>query len=232
MKNTLLLILLICCFITCRRRNTEYSDEELVNPESVMAYEEDDTLVLRKIPAGLAEWLLYYGKSDTAFTLKNFKASGVTLHMDVLQDAIRSENENAFSDLLIYSPDSSQYIDLVSYNFLKETQDGKNILISGDPDQQVVLADTRSKKKKQLMYNGPAQLAEFAQWTGNSSFIIGMTSKDEGMEGMKAEIYFFHLKDSSFTNFLLNHRVQVDSLSPFKSSFLENYFKSRQYEVK
>jgi hypothetical protein len=232
MKKSLLLVFLVCSLITCRQGDTEYTDDELVNPESVMAYEEDDTLVLRRIPAGLAEWLTFYGKSDTAFTLKNFKASGVTLHMDILQDATGREDENSFRDLLVYSPDSSMYLDLVSYNYLKEKQDGKNILISGDPDQQVVLADTRNKMKKQLMYNGPSQLAEFAEWTSNSSFIIGMTSKEEGMSGMKAEIYFFHLKDSSFTNFLLNHQLPVDSLSPFKSSFLEYYFNSRQYEVK
>jgi hypothetical protein len=232
MKTPVLICMLLICSIACNQGDTEYTDDELVDPESVMSYEENDTLVLRKIPPALSEWMSYYGNVDTGFTLRNFKASGVTLHMDALQDAISSPGENTFTDLYIYSPDSSKYLDLVSYNYLKEVKDGKNILVSGDPDQQVVLADTKTKKKLQLIYNGPSQLAEFAAWTGNSSFIIGMTSREEGAVAGKAEIYFFHLKDSSFTNFLLNHALPSDSLSPYKASFLEQYFKSRQYNIK
>jgi len=232
MKTSILMMILVSCLFACHQGDTEYTDDELVDPESVMSYEENDTLVLRKIPDGLSEWMNYYDNNDTAFVLKNFKASGVTLHMDVLQDAISSPGENAFTDLYIYSPDSTQYIDLVSYNYIIDKSTGKNILISGDPDQQVILADSKTKKKKQLMYNGPAQLAEFAAWTGNSSFIIGMTSKEDGMEGTKAELYFFHLKDSSFTNFLLNHPVAADSLHQQKNSFLDHYFTSRNYQIK
>jgi hypothetical protein len=232
MKTPVLMIIFLSCLFACNDSDTEYTDDELVDPESVMSYEENDTLVLRKIPAGLSEWMNYYDSIDTAFVLRNFKASGVTLHMDVLQDAISSPGENAFTDLYIYSPDSTQYIDLVSYNYIKDKTNGKNILISGDPDQQVVLADSKTKKKKQLMYNGPAQLAEFAAWTGNSSFIIGMTSREDGTEGTKAELYLFHLKDSIFTNFLLNHPLTSDSLRQQKNSFLDHYFASRNYQIK
>ena len=232
MKTPVLMIIVLCCLFACNDSDTEYTDDELVDPESVMSYEENDTLVLRKIPAGLSEWMNYYDNIDTAFVLKNFKASGVTLHMDVLQDAISSPGENAFTDLYTYSPDSTKYIDLVSYNYIKDKTNGKNILISGDPDQQVVLVDSKTKMKKQLMYNGPAQLAEFAAWTGNSSFIIGMTSREDGTDGTKAELYFFHLKDSSFTNFLLNHLLTSDSLRQQKNSFLDHYFASRNYQIK
>ena len=232
MRNAFFLFICICCLTACRQGDTEYSDEELVNPEEVMAYEEDDTLVLKKIPLSLAQWLDYYHQIDTGFILKNFKASGVTLHMDVLQDAINSGSESDFHDLFLNSPDSSRYLDLVSYNFLVERSAGKNYLLPGDPDQQVVLADRNKKIKKQLMYHGPSQLAEIAEWTGKESFLIGMISQEENMVGLKAEIYFFHLKDSTFTNFLLNHVVPLDSFRTQKSSFLQQYFTTRNYELK
>ena len=81
------------------------------------------------------------------------------------------------------------------------------------------------------MYHGPSQLAEIAEWTGRESFLIGMISQEENMAGLKAEIYFFHLKDSTFTNFLLNH-VVPDSLRTAKGSFLQQYFATRNYELK
>lgn len=232
MIKKLLLISVLMILFACRQRDSSYSDDELVNPESVMSYEENDTLVLRQMPLALEEWLQYYGGRDTAFTLRNFKASGITLHMDILEDAISSPHEKTFSDLFIYSPDSSQYIDMVSYNYIKDTMDGKKILISGDPDQQVVLADSKTGKKKQLMYNGPAQLAEFAAWTSNNSLLIGMTTGEEGAGGRKAELYFFHLKDSSFTNFLLNHPIPTNDINDATNNFPVFYFSRRHYEVK
>jgi hypothetical protein len=232
MKEKLLLIFVLIVLFACRQKDTTYSDDELVNPESVMSYEEDDTLVLRKIPPALQEWIQYYRSRDTAFALKNFKASGITLHMDVLEDAISSPHETSFADLFVYSPDSSRYIDMVSYNYIKDTIDGKKVLISGDPDQQVVLADRKSGIRKQLMYNGPTQLAEFASWTSSNSLLIGMTTGQEGIGGQKVELYFFHLKDSSFTNFLLNHPVPADNLNQDIMGFQEFYFRRRNYEVK
>ncbi len=232
MKCLIYRLTIIVLIASCRQADTEYSNEELVNPESVMAYEEGDTLVLRKMPEGLSQWLRYYQQLDTGFTLRNFKASGVTLHMDGLPDAISPPTENSFSDLFLYSPDSTQYLDLVSYNFLKEEISGRQVLISGDPDQQVVIADSRKNVRKQLMYNGPSQLAEFANWTGNQSFLIGMTERRDRQQGMSAELYFFHLKDSSFTNFVLNHTVAANSVNLIKNTFLEQYFKARNYEIK
>ncbi|HLO79761.1 MAG TPA: hypothetical protein VK166_02315 [Chitinophagaceae bacterium] len=226
MKYTVF-VLFILSFLACKQQDTEYSDEELVDPESVLAYEENDTLAIKRIPPGLAEWLAFYKKIDTGFTLKNFKASGVSLHMGSLPEAISKGNEKTFTDLFVYSPDSTRYLDLVSYNYLRENK----TLISGDPDQQVVLADLRNKSKKQLMYFGPSQLAEFADWTSNSSFMVGITSRTESGTGLTAEIMFFHLKDSLYTNFRFDHTISMDSILMSQHNFLDFYFINRQFNV-
>lgn len=221
------LILLILSLTECKRKDTAYSDDELVNPESVMAYEDGDTLVLKKIPAGLEEWISFYGKLDTAFKLNNFKASGVSLHISDLPGPIVKGNESQFRDLFVYSPDSTKYLDLVSYNYLRE----KNNLISGEADQQVVLTDTKANNKKQLFYFGPSQLAEFADWTGPNSFLIGITSRTEAGTGVEAELMFFHLPDSTYTNFRLNHKVPLDSVMLLNKGFLDYFFTNRQFTL-
>ncbi len=226
MKYTVFILVLIA-FIACRQGDTEYSNEELVNPESVLAYEENDTLAIKSIPGGLAEWLSFYRKIDTRFKLSNFKASGVSLHMGSLPEAISKGNENSFKDLFVYSPDSTKYLDLISYNYLRE----KDTLIPGDPDQQVVLADLRKKSKSQLMYFGPSQLAEFADWTSNNSFMIGITSRTDSGTDLNAEIMFFHLKDSLYTNFRLDHPISMDSILMTQHNFLDFYFINRQFNV-
>lgn len=221
-------ILTVVLIFSCRQRDTEYSDDELVDPEKVLAYEENDTLALKKLPAGLAEWISFYSQMDTGFTLRNFKASGVSLHMGSLPAAISKGNESSFADLFVYSPDSTRYLDLLSYNHLRENHS----LISGEPDQQVVLADKKTNRKSQLMYFGPSQLAEFAAWTGNNSFLVGITSRTESGTGLEAEIMFFHLKDSIYTNFRLNHTVSMDSLVVARQNFLEHFFVNRKFNLK
>ena len=227
MKYTVFFFLLVVVF-SCRQRDTEYSDEELVNPESVLAYEENDTLAIRKIQAGLADWIAFYSKVDTGFKLNRFKASGVSLHMGSMPDAIVKGNENSFSDLFVYSPDSTKYIDLVSYNHLRDNRS----IISGEADQQVVLVDTRNNKKSQLMFLGPSQLAEFADWTSNNSFMLGISSRTETGTAINAEIMFFHLKDSLYTNFRLDHSISMDSILTEQHNFLDHYFINRQFNVK
>jgi hypothetical protein len=218
---------MLCLLFACRQRDTEYSDEELVNPEAVLAYEENDTLAIKQIPKGLAEWLSFYQKIDTGFKLNRFRASGVSLHMGTLPQAISKGNENTFADLFVYAPDSSRYLDLLSYNHLRENK----TLISGEPDQQVVLADMKNNKKSQLMYFGPSQLAEFADWTGKNSFMIGIMSRTETGNGLNAEIMFFHLKDSIYTNFRLDHTISMDSVFMSQQNFLDFYFINRQFNV-
>lgn len=222
---TIILFLLI--LTNCNQKDTDTSDDELVNPEAVLAYEDGDTLVLKKTPSGLQEWLLFYAKIDTAFKLNNFKASGVSLHMGNLPGPIAKGNETQFKDLFVYAPDSSKYLDLVSYNYIRDN----NNLISGEADQQVVLADMKANKKKQLFYFGPSQLAEFADWTGPNSFLIGITSRTESGTGVDAELMFFHLKDSTYTNFRLNHTIPLDSIMLVNEGFLDYFFTNRQFTL-
>lgn len=202
----------------CKSSDKEY-DREIVDPKIVMSYKENDSLVLKKMPAGLQKWLTSYQGLDSSFQLHHFKASGVKLHLSHLEDAVSNSDEKAFSSFFVYSPDSSRYLDLVSYDHLLEN--GK--LVDGEADQQVVLGDTKNKNRKQLMFNGPAQTAEFADWTGPDSFILGIVSSDDVSGALQAELLFFHLKDSSYTNFTLDHRIAVDSLMLLPKNFLDHF---------
>lgn len=218
------LTLLVVLLGHCKQKDNEANDD-ILDPEQVMAYEDGDTLKLRKIPPGLQEWLSFYAKVDTGFRLSNFKASGVGLHMGELPDPVGAADEKQFRDMFEYAPDSTKYIDLVSYNYLRD----RNKLISADADQQVVLTDIKAGSRKQLFYFGPSQLAEFASWTSSNSFLVGITSRTVSGTGFDAELMFFHLKDSMYTNFRLTHSVPLDSEGD--KSFLDYFFTNRQFNL-
>lgn len=222
-KRIILAWAMITLLVQCRQRDQEASEQEAMQ-DPPMEIKEDDTLSLKQTPAAIREWLAYYSKLDSGFRLGRFRASGVDLHFDNLPDASRTPTDSLFRKLFVYSPDSSHYLDLVSYNHLLD----KGKLMPGEADQQVVLADTRKGIRKQLMYHGPSQLAEAAGWAGNKTFMISITSRTEDGSAMNAEIMLFRLNDSTYTNFKLDHPIPADALIGASQNFLDHYFQNRQ----
>lgn len=218
-------IILNCIFLTiflvnCKNKNSSKINIDNIDSVSLTTIEDTDTLVLKQIPEQINQWLKYYQQFDSNFTINQFIASGVALHIDDLPDAFSKENENEMADFFRYSPDSSKYVDLVSYNYFRV----KNKLFDGEIDQQVVLYDKFRKLKKQLMFNGPNDLAECADWIGPSALLIGVSHKNSTNDTINAEIFMFQLNDSTYTNFSLNHTVYLDSNQLLRPNFLKHFF--------
>jgi hypothetical protein len=192
---------------------------EIIEDEKIAQLKENDTLALYRIPGGLATWLEYYKEKDKDFSISHFKASGVSLHFGDLPDAIIKEDESSFSRYFEYAPDSSRYLDLFSYDHFIEN----GTMVEGEADQQVILADRIKKIKKQLMYTGPSQSVDFADWTGKESFILGITNVSEDGKTANAQIMLFRLTDSSFTNFDLDHSIPWDSMMSSDQKFSATY---------
>jgi len=216
----LLSIFLLIFLLSCTNNKSSKIDVDNFDSFSLTTFEDTDTLVLKKIPEQLNQWLKYYQQFDSNFTINHFVASGVTLHIEDLPDAISKGNENDMADFFRYSPDSSKYVDLVSYNYFRV----KNKLFDGEIDQQVVLNDKLRKLKKQLMFNGPNDMAECADWLGSSAFIMGVTHKNTTSDTINAEIFMFQLNDSTYTNFSIDHTIYLDSIQLLKPSFIKHYF--------
>jgi len=218
---------LILFLLNCKGKDESQINIENIDTISLTSIEEKDTLTLKKMPDQLGKWLQYYQQFDTAFNISAFIASGVALHIDDLPDAIIIGNEKDMADLFQYSPDSSKYVDLISYNYIRE----KDKLYPGEIDQQVVLADKTRKLKKQLMFNGAADLAECADWIGPTALLLGVTHKNPSGDTINAEIFMFQLNDSTYTNFRLNHAIILNPSQMQKPSFMEYYFSLHDLNV-
>src|SRR5688572_18891901 len=78
---------------SCRNRNDEEEyNKEKKDPTLTAAYEEYDTLALKVLPVNLHSWIEYYQQFDSGFQLVNFKASGVVLHIDSMNNASANTN--------------------------------------------------------------------------------------------------------------------------------------------
>lgn len=225
-------LILFVCLNSCGRKDTS-EDEEVILSGQPDQYQENDTLSINPLPENLGLWINYYQQFDTAFNIRNFTASGVTVHLNTLEDATTGDVSlmEGFFPLLSFSPDSSQFIDFWSYNQLIETNKaGERIVIGGDPDQEVAWVNKKTGTKKQLMYNGPQQIVETADWINNQSVLLGMINVNENNTEWTPEILLFNFRDSTFTNFRLIKNLSVEKMTMGNADFSGFWLKRKNYK--
>ena len=228
----LLLFTLLLALASCRQRTDgRAEDEDLPSANSPLSYEEGDTLRLKPgMAPNLEEWMTFHASTDSAWRMNRFLASGVSIHLDSMEvaPALSSERMQAFAPLLSWSPDGSLCIDIWSYNRLIETdRDGKTTLVGGGPDQMVVLSDRSGRVRSQVMFNGPMQLAETADWISNDAFLLGMLNIDEAEGTFVPEILLFNLADTVYTNFRIPDSLPLEGLSNGEGGFVDRWLKGK-----
>jgi hypothetical protein len=81
---------------------------------------------------------------------------------------------------LVYSPDSSMFIDLYSPNIWLERK-GKKILATADVDQSIALVNLKTNEWKSILFFGPSSGIEEAVWVTPNQFVLaGMFFNDDG----------------------------------------------------
>jgi hypothetical protein len=205
--------LLIVAMMACNNR----LEEKPVYVVDIETISEDNNLALENVPEKIQQWLDFYHQYDTAFLLKNFKASGVVLHLNDLKslDTLSDINKDLYT-LFSFSPDKKKYIDIWSYGNLippdeMQPSKQKHSFNDGEADQQIVLGE-QSGKRNEIMFNGPAQVVEAADWINNNQFLITMFTEEENE--MVVEIYLFDLEKNVFTNFRLTHDFKLPQNKP------------------
>lgn len=191
---------------------------------SPTAYAEGDTLDAIVVPA-LDAWLAHYRKTDTAFRRNAFLASGINLRIDSLEACPYPDTGTLrlLAPVLAWSPDSALAIDIWSYDHLaRRDAKGRTLLVGGGPDQMVKLLDRRSATARQLLFNGPSQLVETADWVSDKAFVLGLLTIDEATSEAIPDIVLIHLGDSMFTNFRYAGRRL-----PAEGGFTANWLRSK-----
>lgn len=104
-----------------------------------------------------------------------------------------------YGRFLKYSPDSSMFIDLDSYNVdFQQNRKGEEVPVEIGPDTEVSLVDVAQKEKTRLLFLGPGNGVEDAGWIdNNSAVLIGYHEKDTS-KLKTAVIWRYHLPTKTF----------------------------------
>jgi hypothetical protein len=226
-RNVIVLALLVSaiCFSGC---GTGVEHGEGQGRTLPAMYAEGDTLELSPYPGDIKEWMDFYGQYFPGFNNGQFRSSGVTLHLDSLPKAMSAAPGPLYKSFMAYNPDSSAYIDAWSYGMELVSVPGEDHLRyhGGDADQEVVLGDTRTGQRRQLMYNGPTTYVQEAQWLDRDAFVLTLMRSMDGNAHFQPELYLFSKKDSTFTNFTWTRAIPSDS-AQYGSGFFDVWFRKR-----
>mgnify|MGYP003576390971 CR=1 FL=1 len=86
---------------------------------------------------------------------------------------MEEERFEEFRPYFVYSPDSSQVVDMVSYgNFLHKGKNGKVVLEAGEPDTEVAIVDVQTKKRERILFTGPSTIVKEAVWINDHTVLI------------------------------------------------------------
>lgn len=101
---------------------------------------------------------------------------------------------NSYGQFLKYSPDSSKFIDLDSYNIsISRNKKGQLVGESQEPDTEISLVDLKTKEKTQLIFLGPGNSVEDGAWIDNDNLILIGYSENDSASGTNAAIWQFNL---------------------------------------
>lgn len=178
---------LLSIIVSCGAKDTKSSDSPVdkdtagvKNPQPANGAA-DTTLESARplIEKGLDAWM----RSFAGFSIDSFHLGQKSAFGD---EDYSVDDMGKFYDLykgsLVYSPDSSQFIDLYSYGLMLEKV-GKKIIASADADNSVTLHDLKTKSWKRISSFGPSAWIEEAIWLSPSTFILaGVMHNDEGQQ--------------------------------------------------
>ena len=101
--------------------------------------------------------------------------------------------------LLKYSPDSTMFIDLDSYNIeIHKDKNGNHSAIEKGPDTEVSLVNLQEKQKTRLVFLGPGNSVEEGGWIDNSNaLLIGYRNADS-IKIKTAVIWRYHIPTKTF----------------------------------
>jgi hypothetical protein len=233
-RQAIWLLIVLSVAVSCR----QHADNDVTGMEqdawSPLRYHEDDTLALGAADApNLKSWIGYYHTTDTAFDIGRFRASGVNLHIDSFEtiDRVDVLESGSFGPILAYSPDSSLALDIWSYNHIVSIRNGQPPVIEGGgPEQQISLIDLRTGLRRQVLYNGSAQVVETADWMSDDVFVLGMMNINESTGVWSPDILLFSMKDSICTNFRYTLPLVPDGIGLPDGDFMTGWLKRKGYK--
>ncbi len=143
------------------------------------------------------DWANYYRQFDPQFSWKKFEKEE-TDSLQILAGSVspvwHSDFKDYYRPLLIFSPDSTRYIDIDSYLWFIVNENAPDPEIGYSPDQEVNLINLKDSSVNRIAFRGPNQRVEDAFWIGAQTISL-VENNQEG----KPMVTIIDLQKNTFT---------------------------------
>jgi hypothetical protein len=142
----------------------------------------------------------YATKQVTGFNWNKFRMISAWKEDSMLISPFKPEKEfyTNYGPFLKYSPDSTQFIDLDSYNIdIKKDSKGRFTGNELGPDYEVSLVDVEDNTRTRLAFLGPGGSIEDALWLDNNTLVL-MGVQDNEKNGKTPTLWRFHVPTKTF----------------------------------
>ena len=131
---------------------------------------------------------------------------------------INMQHLQPFKKLLIYNSDSTQAIDLFSYNYILAEKEGKPVAEAAEPDTEIALLNFKKNTRKRIWYSGPATAIVDAKWVGPNEVELLSIQEDEKGE-RKPIIWKISLTKNTIDTYKYNHPVALTATDYLNKRF-------------
>jgi hypothetical protein len=105
----------------------------------------------------------------------------------------------AYKSLLKYSPDSTKFLDLDSYNLSVQTNKGGKLTGAEiGPDTEISMVDVKTGKKTRLIFLGPGNSIEDGSWIDNENLVIMGFQQQGNSDSTTPTVWRYHLPTQTF----------------------------------
>jgi hypothetical protein len=201
MKNISIILFLALAFWSCKNDASEESQSEL--PSSTDTVERLDTIFSSENIAFLnqLDFSKYARSESSAIDWNRFRMVTSTHEESPMVTPFTPDRlfYQHYGKLLKYSPDSSMFIDIDSYNIeLQKNKKGDLVPIENGPDTEVNLVDVEKKQKTRLIFLGPGNGVEEAGWIDNQTAILIGYRETDTTKTKNAVIWRYHVPTKTF----------------------------------
>jgi hypothetical protein len=171
MKKLLFLLGFALFLAACNNSNDNTADADTTAAQGGEEPEVDaETALLQN---NLPQLFAYLRNSDSSFLAEQFDMTGTRALDTSVTTPVTEKQMEMFRTCLVFSPDSSQAIDLFSYNYvLVPGRDGSIRAEQGGPDSEAALIDFKSGIRKRIYFSGPSSALLDARWLPDGTFLL------------------------------------------------------------
>lgn len=227
MKLFYLLIVSFALYTSCKNADEKPATPETARVDSVET-EKVDTLVT-------AETIQFFNQSGFSgfakaraegFDWNNFKLVNVYKEDSMLTSSFQPGPEfyRSYRSFIKYSPDSTKFVDLDSYNIeISRNNQGTYTGNEMGPDTEVSLVDLEKGEKSRLVFLGPSGSIEDGGWLDNETIVLVGIQDNASADAKTAVLWKYHLPTKTFFLYELQDGANTEKiLNQWRKERLKN----------